>query len=115
MSEDELAAAAAVIIAVVAKQKNKKSNRAKRKYWVKPWLARRPQLGIYETLLLELRLEEERNYKNYLRMTTQNFDEILGPLERDVTNFNFSCHFSYFPHDFLKIGRVLFLHIHMII
>ena len=54
MSEDELAAAA-VIIAVVAKQKSKKSNRTKRKCWVKPWLARRPQFGIYESLLPGLR------------------------------------------------------------
>ena len=67
MSEDEVAAAAAVVIAVVSKQKQQK--RKRRKHWVKSWLSRRLEHGIYETLLSELRLEDESNYKNYLRMT----------------------------------------------
>lgn len=84
MSDEELAAAA-VVVAVLQKRKTK---RRKRKCWVKPWLARRPKLGIYETLLSELRLEEENEYKNYLRMSTENFDELFRLVEKDITKQN---------------------------
>ena len=31
----------------------------------KPWLSRRSELGVYNTLLQELRLEEEFEYKSF--------------------------------------------------
>ena len=45
--------------------------------WVKPWL-RRINLGVYETVVQELRLVDELKYKKILGMTLQNFDEFLG-------------------------------------
>ena len=44
---------------------------------MKPWLKRRKNLGFYETLLAELRSEDECNYKDYLQMTSENFEEIF--------------------------------------
>ena len=84
MSEKQ--AAAAIIIALLWKKKKKKKkrkSRQKRKVWVKPWLKSRQSLGVYETLLAGLQLQDECNYKNYLRMTSENFKEIFQ-LIKDV-------------------------------
>ena len=57
----------------ISQEKNKsRKKRQKRKVGLEPWLKRRKNLGFYETLLPELRLEHKYNYKNYLRMTSKN-------------------------------------------
>ena len=43
--------------------------------WVKTWLGRRINLGLYETLLQELRFEDKSEYKKLL---PQEFNEIFG-------------------------------------
>ena len=50
---------------------------------MKPWLKRRQSLGVYETLLAELQLEDKCNYKNYLRMTAENFEQIFQLMKDD--------------------------------
>ena len=47
-------------------------------------LKRRKNLRVYETLLAELRLEDEYNYKNYLRMSFENFEEIIQLIKDDI-------------------------------
>ena len=56
-------AAAAVIITLIPEKSKSRKKRQKGKVCVKPWLKRRKNLGFYETLLAELRLEDEYNYK----------------------------------------------------
>ena len=51
---------------------------------MKPWLKRRQSLGVYETWLADLPLEDECNYKNYLRMTSGNFEEIFQLIKDDI-------------------------------
>ena len=48
--------------------KKSHGNERKKTKWVKPWLLQRPILGVYDALLAELRLAEEANYRNFLRM-----------------------------------------------
>ena len=74
MESDEEAAAAIVTLLLVKKIRKK----GKRSVWVKPWLRRRINLGVYETLVQELRLVDELKYKKILGITLQNFDEFLG-------------------------------------
>ena len=40
--------------------------------------------GLYNNLVLELRLEEELPYSNYLRMTRGNFDTLLSLVKVDI-------------------------------
>ena len=47
-------------------------------------LKRRKNLRVYETLLAELRLEDEYNYKNYLRMSFEIFEEIIQLIKDDI-------------------------------
>ena len=63
---------AAVIIALIFEKKKSRKKRQQRKVGMKPWLERRKNLRFYETLLAELRLEDE-----YLGITSENFKEIF--------------------------------------
>ena len=51
---------------------------------MKPWHKRRKNLELYGTLLAELRLEEKYNYNILLRMTSENFEEILQLINDDI-------------------------------
>ena len=70
-------AAAAVIIALISEKNKSRKKRQKRRVCVKPWIKRRKNLGFYETLLAELWIEDKYNYKNYLQMTSENFEDIF--------------------------------------
>ena len=41
---------------------------------MKPWLKGREKLEFYETLLVELRLEDEYSYNILLQMTSESFE-----------------------------------------
>ena len=57
---------------------------------MKLWLKSKKNLGFYKTLLAELRLEDEYNYKNHLRMAsekqynniTKENTKMMGPILR---------------------------------
>ena len=66
------------------REKKLRKKRKKKKYLCeKPWLKRRKNLEFYETLLAELLLEEEHNYIILLRMTSENFEEIIQLIKDD--------------------------------
>ena len=61
----------------------RRRSRTPRRYWVKPWLLRRPLFGQYENLLYELHREDSKGYQNFLRMSPELFNELVervGPL-----------------------------------
>ena len=43
---------------------------------------------MYETLIQELRFEDELEYKKLLRLTPQDFDEILGLIQDGISKLN---------------------------
>ena len=55
---------------------------------MKPWLKRRKNLEFYETLLPELLIEEEHNYNILLRMTSEDFEEIIQLIKDDIPKEN---------------------------
>ena len=83
MDSDSECAAAAIVVAVLLKRR-KRSKHKKRSAWVKPWLQKQTQFGIYDTLLQELRLQEEEDYKKFLRMSTDTFNELLQLISNDI-------------------------------
>ena len=62
-----------------------------RSVWVRQWILRRSQLGQYEQLLQELRDEDRKGFKNFLRMDHAMFQELLqrvqGRLTKQDTNY----------------------------
>ena len=53
--------------------------------WVRPWLERRLQFGHYFRLLEELRIEDERSFRNFLRVDPRMFHELLQRLEHRIS------------------------------
>ena len=87
-SEEERAATAAPCHCSRCNILKRRRKRKKRYAWVKPWLQRREQFGAYDTLLRELRSEDESEYRTFLRMSPAAFDEVLDMLEGDITKEN---------------------------
>ena len=55
---------------------------------MKLWLKRRKNIEFYETLLAELRLEDENNYSILLRITSENFEEIFQLIKDNIIKKN---------------------------
>lgn len=62
-----------------------KKNKTKRKIWVRKWIQRRPQLGQYAKLMQELRDEDVKAFRNFLRLTPKIFREVLQRIEGSIT------------------------------
>ena len=75
--DTEEVALLSVIIACVGDREHVRRTR-KRKISTKPWSLKRNELRFYNNLLAEFRLDDEDCYKNYLRMSAKDFDELLS-------------------------------------
>ena len=62
MMSEELVAAA-IIVAIFSKRKNTERKRKRGIVWVKPWLYKRPNFVVYDTLLSELRHEGGNEFR----------------------------------------------------
>jgi len=69
---------AAIIVALICKKRNKK--RKAREFWERERLRRRWDHRVYGELLQELRLEDVKSYRKYLRMDTVTFKVSLNSL-----------------------------------
>ena len=56
-----------------------------RRVWTRLWLLRREQYGIYDQLLVELRREDPVEFKKFMRLPPQMFDEVLERLKPHIT------------------------------
>lgn len=65
--------------------------RTYRSVWIRDWLLRRNDLGAYETLFSELRVEDEGSFLNFVRMSPALFDDLVEKvrpyIERQDTTF----------------------------
>ena len=48
--------------------------RMRRAIWVKPWIGRRCQFGLYDQLMIELRNKDQRAFRTFLRMPPEMYD-----------------------------------------
>ena len=106
MEIDEQVVACAAII--LASPLPKKKKRKSRKVWVKSWLINKDTKSAYNNILRELRLDDVENFRRYLRMNTETFDELVrrvAPLiENNCTRLRkISVYFAFFGY-----GRVVF-------
>ncbi len=72
------------MLAVVARDRLQERQR-RRRYWVKPWLTRRPLLGQYETLFQELDQQSAGDYFGFIRMDRNMFAEVLQRVAPRIT------------------------------
>ena len=64
-------AAFAIAAASLLEEKEKSKRRKQRREWRKRRLLWKDEKGLYNNLVSELRLKEQRQYQNYLRMTEE--------------------------------------------
>ncbi|XP_063960239.1 putative nuclease HARBI1 [Lytechinus pictus] len=55
-----------------------KTKKIQRRFWTRPWLLRRPTYGHYETLMAELAGEDLDGFRNFLRIDSGIFQELLS-------------------------------------
>ena len=76
------------MIALISEKNKTRKKRQNRKVGMKPWLKRRKNVRFYESLHAELGLEDECDYENYLRMTSENISEIFQLIKDGITKEN---------------------------
>ena len=61
------------------------------RWWIKPWIARRDELGEYARLVAELEADDRDSFKVYMRMTPEDFmgiqEDITPRIRRRDTTF----------------------------
>ncbi|KAK4885921.1 hypothetical protein RN001_002192 [Aquatica leii] len=64
----------------------RKTRRIRKRCWARPWLQRRSQnRGVLDLLNLELRTENPRSYKNFLRLSEEQFKHLLEEVSPYIT------------------------------
>ena len=56
----------------------RKKYRSERSIWCRDWLLRRDDLGAYDTLLAELKDEDQKSFLNFLRLSPALFESLLA-------------------------------------
>ena len=62
-----------------------RKRRRNRTVWVRPILGRREELGTSTNLVREMELEDRRAFKDYFRMSTEEFNRLFAKLEPGLT------------------------------
>lgn len=65
------------------------------KCWVREWIKRRSNDGVMKKLLGELEREDEQCYKNFLRMSADDFDYLLNRINFAIRKQNTSMRFIF--------------------
>ena len=73
---------------MVSEEKKQARKWKKRVAWVKPWLLKRQKHGAFEALLNGFRREDPTEFKQFLRMDSETFDELLGLVEHSICKQN---------------------------
>jgi hypothetical protein len=87
LDEEGTAAAAAVILIamVLAVGSMRNQRRRVRSVWTRPWIQRREGgRGLLNMVHRELAVEDADAFRNFMRMTEDQFHEILGLVRGDI-------------------------------
>ena len=82
------------LIALIAKRQKEKKSQERSRQATKPYVMRRHIFGAFHALVRELAEEDPKQLKQFLRMSTETFDELLhlvGPaIEKQDTTYKTS-------------------------
>lgn len=87
------------------KEEEQKTAKKRRTVWVRRWLKRRPELGQYRKLLMELRKEDKKGFRNFLRIDYDTYREILHRIEPRIKKFG--CNYRHPLSPGLKLAITL--------
>ena len=86
----------------------RRRKRGKRSTWVKSWISRRNEQGVYNNLIQELGNEDPTGFRWYFRLCKENFQEILALLSHDITKANTKMRSSISAGERLPITLLLY-------
>ena len=75
---------ALLFIDLLSEEDEEPKKRRKRINWVRPWLARREQRGIYHLLVKELILEDETSYRDFFRTNIEQFQFLIDAIAKRI-------------------------------
>lgn len=71
-----------ILAVIIAKKiKTKKKKVSNRREWVRRWVSRRKKFGVSQQLCQELRNEDIPSFKNFFRMSPDQFDVLLQKVQ----------------------------------
>lgn len=73
------------LVILKLRRDRRRGRRRRRTSWVRPWIGRRRQFGMYDQLMVELRNEDSASFTNFLRMPPVMFDELLARVGPRIT------------------------------
>ncbi|XP_046406228.1 protein ANTAGONIST OF LIKE HETEROCHROMATIN PROTEIN 1-like [Ischnura elegans] len=80
-----IAAIAVISIMLAAAEVMRRQGRRRRSAWTRPWIRRREEgRGVLDMVHRELASEDRDAFKNFLRMTEEQFFEILSMVRDDI-------------------------------
>ncbi|XP_066285736.1 uncharacterized protein [Branchiostoma lanceolatum] len=94
---------------LLRERKRRRRRARQRTVWVRPWIERRQQFGIYHQLMVELRNEDTRAFQNFMRMPPAMYGELLARVGRRLSKED-----TFMRHP-LEPGLMLALTLHHII
>lgn len=103
MSRHRRIAAAVLVLLLKRKYQKKNKSNKPRRTWVRNWIARRPMLGAYSQLLSELRSEDPKQFKNFLRMSEKDFNFLLNLVHHKIEKLDTNMRESIKPSERLAI------------
>ena len=74
-----------LLILMVEEEEQAREQRRRRTCWVKPWVQRRSLLGHYDTLMQELIRESPGDFKSFMRMEPDVFNELVQRVSPRIT------------------------------
>ena len=66
-----------IIIMAAAYRQYLRNKRKRRACWTRPWILRRKEHGAHHALMQELSKEDHESYRNFVKMTQEDFTELL--------------------------------------
>ncbi|XP_023312264.1 uncharacterized protein LOC111692469 [Anoplophora glabripennis] len=80
-----------------------KKNKKRRRFWVRDWILRREKYGAYNKLIRELKIEDAQQFKNFIRMSAVDFEELLSKVGRIIQKEDTHLRASISPSERLMV------------
>ena len=70
---------------MLVRRRRRRRRQQIRAVWTRNWTTRRPEQGLYDCLIVELKNEDPRAFQNFMRMPADMLDELLQRLTPKIT------------------------------
>lgn len=84
----ELVGLARDLVEVEEVEARERQQRRQRRWWTRGWIARRPTLGLYDTLMQELEIEDAETFAYFMRMDVDTFNDLLQRVQGRIMRRN---------------------------